>query len=324
MSNPATVMMLRVSEIKIPDNLLRAAKTGTAEYEALKANVKRNGFSNSIEVRAVPVADGVDYYLVDGMQRVSIAIALGIKEIPAVISELSDESAIIKSLSANLHKVKTRQAEYATSMKRYISLNPHKTKEEIAGEFSVTSAWLDTLLNLTNLTDSLKKDVDEGRLAPMKGIQISKLPPDEQEAWAIKAGTLAPTEFTSQIASRLKDIAEARKTGTKSEDAGVFKKNPVSRAGSDIKEMFEKASNDPEIIALLNREGATDPVSAFKLAFTWLFQMDSESLRIREENYNAKKAHNEEEAKRRKAERERLAAEEKARKDEAKMLAATM
>jgi ParB family transcriptional regulator, chromosome partitioning protein len=94
------VKLIPISEIRILNPRHRDRK----KFEAIVQSIKNLGLKKPIQVslRSPNEAAGAGYDLVCGQGRIEAFIALGHKDIPAVIVEISKEERLLRSLVENM------------------------------------------------------------------------------------------------------------------------------------------------------------------------------------------------------------------------------
>jgi hypothetical protein len=127
-----------------------------------------------------------------------------------------------------------------------------------------------------HLVVDLRPLVDDGRIKLSNAIEVAKLPPEEQPTWTDRAMTMGTQEFTEAVASRMKSIKEARRSGRK-EGPEEFKPHPFVRKVGEIKKEHETRSARDELITK-HRPKSTQ--EAFDLAIDWVVNMDPDSKAV--------------------------------------------
>lgn len=155
-------------------------------------------------VLARPIGDG-NYEIVSGHRRKAAAIKLGLKEIPVLVREMSDDEAVILMVDSNIQRENILPSEkaYAYKMKleaMHRRLGRPVEKEgqvvpdyfgkrttEILGEENGESyKTVQRYIRLTYLQKPILDLVDEGRIAFSPAVELSYLSKMEQvELWDI-------------------------------------------------------------------------------------------------------------------------------------------
>lgn len=156
-------------------------------------------------VLARPIGDG-NYEIVSGHRRKAAAIKLGLKEIPVLVREMSDDEAIILMVDSNIQRENILPSEKAyaykmklEAMKRRAGRPPkengdrvgnnlfgRKSVEIMAENADDSKTQIHRYIRLTYLQKPILDLVDEGRIAFSPAVELSYLSKMEQaELWDI-------------------------------------------------------------------------------------------------------------------------------------------
>ena len=84
------------------------------KMDTLVESIRENGILNPVIVR--PDKNG-DYEMISGHRRLHAAGIVGLKKVPAIVKEMSDDEAIIKMVDANIQREEILPSERAFSFK---------------------------------------------------------------------------------------------------------------------------------------------------------------------------------------------------------------
>lgn len=84
------------------------------KMDTLVESIRENGILNPVIVR--PDQNG-DYEMISGHRRLHAAGIVGLKKVPAIVKEMSDDEAIIKMVDANIQREEILPSERAFSFK---------------------------------------------------------------------------------------------------------------------------------------------------------------------------------------------------------------
>lgn len=101
------------------------------ELEQLKQSIEQNGLLNPLVVRK---KDNGRYELLSGHRRKKALIKLNIKEVDAIIKNLTDEEAIIFMVDSNMYREKILPSEKAFAYKMKLDAIKHQGKSTCATE----------------------------------------------------------------------------------------------------------------------------------------------------------------------------------------------
>ena len=234
-------------------------------------SVREYGVLSPIIVR--PLDDGT-YEIVSGHRRKRACELAGIDEIPAIIRDLDDDEATIIMVDSNLQRENILPSERAKAYQmkmdalRHQGMRSVETPEtsrqvvgklesaEIIGQSTGESGrQVQRFIRLNELSQPLMDKVDHGELAFTPAVELSFLPPQEQE-WVFTA--LEETQQTPSL-SQAQRIKQESKAGTLTE-AGVKKiiseekkplYNSVTLSHDTLKKYFPRSYTAKQMEAVI-------------------------------------------------------------------------
>lgn len=139
---------------------------------------------------------GESYELVSGHRRRLVAQKLGLKTVPVLVREMSDDEAVILMVDSNLQRENLLPSEKAFAYKMKLEAMKHQgkatsaqvapklTTELIGNEVGISKDMVKRYIRLTNLVPPLLQMVDDGRIAFSPAVELSYLTKEEQaELW---------------------------------------------------------------------------------------------------------------------------------------------
>lgn len=299
------VAVIKLVNIRENKDALRPVNKESEDYLGLVDSIKTMGLLNPISVREVgPDKDGtvpraadgsVLYALIDGLHRYNAAIDAGLTEIPVNVVDMDQAEVYEAQIAANVHKIETKPVEYTKAVQRIMALHPTRTVAEQASRLGKSAQWLKDRLNLLEISESVQKLIDEGKIKISNAVILAKLPAEEQTNWIDKAMTMTPNEFAPAVAGRVKQIKEDKKKG-KASSPETFTPTPHLRKFGLIKEEYLKPTELPRLLAA---KKITNPVDAIKMAMSWVMNMDEETIAKKKAEWDARQKAAEEAAKKR-------------------------
>ena len=162
---------------------------GDEEMERLKDSIRESGVL--IPALARPAENG--YELISGHRRLAACRALGLRPMPGIVRNLTDEEAIITMVDSNLQREHILPSEKAFAYKMKMEALSHqgKTSRQVGEKWSVSQIseagndserQIHRYIRLTNLIPDILKLVDEGRIALTPAVELSYLNSHEQNA----------------------------------------------------------------------------------------------------------------------------------------------
>lgn len=154
------------------------------------------------------------YELVSGHRRTFACRILGMKTVPAIIKELSDDEAVISMVDANIQREKLLPSEKAKSyaMKfealKHQGRNGGNTLEEMGGATGEGAKTVQRYISLASLSGELLSMVDQGKIGVTQGFSLAGLSKEEQECLCdVLKGT--ETRLTVAMAEQLRNASRS-------------------------------------------------------------------------------------------------------------------
>ena len=165
------------------------------KMNTLVDSIRENGILNPVIVR--PDNSG-DYEMISGHRRLHAAGIAGLKKIPAIVKEMSDDEAIINMVDANIQREEILPSERAFSLKMKMDAMRRqgarldvngtcgtechklgtKTSEIVGESFGLKGRQVRKYIRLTELIPDMLVSVDNKKITIAMGVDISYL--DEQ------------------------------------------------------------------------------------------------------------------------------------------------
>ena len=185
--------------------------------EELAQSIRMNGVVQPIVVRSV----GGRFQIVAGERRWRASQRAGLRKIPAVIKEVSDEKLLELALVENIQRQELNPIEEAKAYRKLID-NIGLTQEVIADRVGKHRTVITTSMRLLRLPTEIQRIIEEGSLSAGHGRALLMV--DEPAAQREVANMAIESGWS------VRDIERAirKKTSNKGQDIG---KKDVSRAG---------------------------------------------------------------------------------------------
>jgi ParB family transcriptional regulator, chromosome partitioning protein len=177
------------------------------ELEALAVSIRAKGILQPILVR--PISGGVGFEIVAGERRWRAAQLAQLHEVPVIVRELDDRSALELALVENIQRQDLNPIEEAEGYHRLIEEFGHGA-DELARQLGRSRSHVANMLRLLTLPATVRKLVEEGELTAGHARALIKAPQPEALARRIAAEGLSVRE-----AERLANAVKPPKAGSR-------------------------------------------------------------------------------------------------------------
>lgn len=179
--------------------------------QELADSIEAQGIIQPIVVRTLGENS---YELIAGERRWRAAQLAGLEQVPAVIRELDDESAIAMSLIENIQRQDLNAIEEAMALHRLIE-EFEMTHEQVAKAVGKSRAAVSNLLRLLQLPTAVRAMVEQGKIDMGHARALLSLAPSKQVevAQAIIEQALSVRQ-TEELIRQLNQPAEDKAQGT--------------------------------------------------------------------------------------------------------------
>lgn len=193
------------------------------KMENLVESIKEYGVLSPILVRK---SENNQYEIVAGHRRTRACELAGIKKIPAIVREMTDDEAVVAMVDSNIQREEILPSEKAFAYKMKMEALNHKgsgksdmlSATEIAESEGIGERQIFRYIRLTYLIKELLDMVDEKKLTMVMAIEISYLTEEMQRA----------------VYDNIIDGRQPSK-----EDILFIKRNPETITVQDVKDLLE-------------------------------------------------------------------------------------
>lgn len=156
-------MLISINLIKSNENQPRKA-FDSEKIAELAESIKHHGIVQPIIIRK----DVDDYIIVAGERRWRAAKLLGLKEVPAVIMELSDKQVLEISLIENIQRENLNPIEEAIAYKQLLT-EFNLTQDELSKRIGKSRVSITNTMRLMNLNENVQQYIIEGVISEGHG-----------------------------------------------------------------------------------------------------------------------------------------------------------
>ncbi|SHH30658.1 nucleoid occlusion protein [Tepidibacter thalassicus] len=168
------VMEIPIDSI-IPNPYQPRKSFSQAALHELSESIRAFGILQPITVRKISDSR---YELVAGERRLRAAKIAGLRNIPAIINNLSDESSAILALIENLQREDLNFIEEALGYENLIK-DYNFTQHQLAQKLGKNQSTIANKLRILRLSDEIKEKLLENNLTERHARALLKLPDDE-------------------------------------------------------------------------------------------------------------------------------------------------
>lgn len=237
--SPAEGGVLYVNINDIKPNASQPRKVFDEEkLEDLAASIERHGLIQPIVLRA----SGKGYEIVAGERRWRAARLVGLKEVPCIVKELTDEENMLLAIIENMQREDLNPIEEAEGLKQMVDTYG-LTQEQISYSVGKSRPYITNSLRLLKLPERVRELTAEGKLSTGHARALAAIK-DEEKQISLAEKTVEEGLSVRQIEKLSKETkAPAKKPAKK-----VSKSADEKRVEEDLKNALGTRVN-------LNRKG---------------------------------------------------------------------
>lgn len=198
------ITLVSVANIQ-PSNYNPRKRFDETGLDELAESIKQQGILQPITVR--PIAETGRYEIVFGERRYRASVIAGLEEVPAIISELSDEEAQEMAVTENLQRKDVTPTEEANAYKQLIDSGRH-TVETLSVLFVKSENYIRTRLNFSTLIPELAELLDADVITISVASEICRYGEDVQREVYEKYLKEGIQHYSSWRGRKAKEIAE--------------------------------------------------------------------------------------------------------------------
>ena len=142
----------------------------------LAQSIKENGVIQPIIVRQSPV---IGYEILAGERRYRASLLAGLRSIPAVVKQLSDQEMMIQSIIENLQRENLNPIEEARAYESLVEKG--FTHAEIADKMGKSRPYISNSIRLLSLPEQIISEVENGKLSQAHARSLVGLNKEQQD-----------------------------------------------------------------------------------------------------------------------------------------------
>ena len=248
------VLQVSVDDI-IPNRFQPRLAFDEQGLKELASSIKEHGIIQPLVLRKL----GSKYEIIAGERRYKASIMAGLTTVPAVISNIDDNSSAEIALVENIQRRNLTPIEEARSYKNL--LDKGYTQEQLAQKMGISQSSVANKLRLLNLDESVQQALLEGKISERHARSLLILNDAEKEKeWLNRIITERLT--VRQLDQELKKLKEEEnKTDIPLVDLS-FNAEAIKNNSFDINKNSNKLQPTDDILKDYSEENATDDTSS--------------------------------------------------------------
>ena len=222
----------------------------------LAQSIKENGVIQPIIVRQSPV---IGYEILAGERRYRASLLAGLRSIPAVVKQLSDQEMMVQSIIENLQREKLNPIE---EVRAYESLvEKGFTHAEIADKMGKSRPYISNSIRLLSLPDTILSEVENGKLSQAHARSLVGLTKEQQDYFFQRI-------IEEDISVRKLEVLLTEKKQKKLQKNDHFIQNEEEQLkkllGLDVEIKLSKKDSGKIIISFSNQEEYSRIINSLK------------------------------------------------------------
>lgn len=166
------------------------------------------------------------YVLIAGERRTKATRLAGLKTIPAIVKDFSDDEMMEIAILENIQRENLNPIEEALGYKNFMD-KLNLTQDEVAKKFGKSRSYITNLLGLLNLPEIVKRYVAEGKVSMSHARVLSKMSNEDEIL------ILADKIINDNISVRLLE----------EETKNVVKKKPIKKEVKEVNTTYQIYEN---------------------------------------------------------------------------------
>ena len=226
------------------------------KLDELAQSIKENGVIQPIIVRQSPV---IGYEILAGERRYRASLLAGLKSIPAVVKQLSDQEMMIQSIIENLQRENLNPIEEARAYESLVEKG--FTHAEIADKMGKSRPYISNSIRLLSLPDAILSEVENGKLSQAHARSLVGLNKEQQDYFFQRI-------IEEDISVRKLEALLTEKKQKKLQKNDHFIQNEEEQLkkllGLDVEIKMSKKDNGKIIISFSNQEEYSRIINSLK------------------------------------------------------------
>lgn len=230
MNTEQKVLQVAIEDI-IPNRFQPRLAFDEEGLKELSESIKQHGIIQPLVLRRL----GNKYEIIAGERRFKAATMAGLRQVPAIISDIDDNKSAEIALVENIQRRNLTPIEEAKSYKNLLDRG-YMTQEQLAEKMGVSQSSIANKLRLLNLAPEVQDALLQEKISERHARSLLVLPKEEQAKWLQKI-------LTKRLTVRQLDLEIKKAKGEVNEDVPLVNINPdVNKIINNSSDLNQKES----------------------------------------------------------------------------------
>ncbi len=213
MNTEQKVLQVAIEDI-IPNRFQPRLAFDEDGLKELSESIKQHGIIQPLVLRRL----GNKFEIIAGERRFKAATMAGLRQVPAIISNIDDNKSAEIALVENIQRRNLTPIEEAKSYKNLLDRG-YMTQEQLAEKMGVSQSSIANKLRLLNLAPEVQDALLQEKISERHARSLLVLPKEEQAEWLKKI-------IAKRMTVRQLDMEIKKAKGEKTEDVPLVNINP--------------------------------------------------------------------------------------------------
>ena len=224
MNTDQKVLQVAIEDI-IPNRFQPRLAFDEEGLKELSESIKQHGIIQPLVLRKL----GNKYEIIAGERRFKAATMAGLRQVPAIISDIDDNKSAEIALVENIQRRNLTPIEEAKSYKNLLDRG-YMTQEQLAEKMGVSQSSIANKLRLLNLAPEVQDALLQEKISERHARSLLVLPKEEQPKWLQKI-------LTKRLTVRQLDLEIKKAKGEINEDV------PLVNIAPDVTKIINNSSD---------------------------------------------------------------------------------
>ena len=224
MNTEQKVLQVAIEDI-IPNRFQPRLAFDEEGLKELSESIKQHGIIQPLVLRRL----GNKYEIIAGERRFKAATMAGLRQVPAIISDIDDNKSAEIALVENIQRRNLTPIEEAKSYKNLLDRG-YMTQEQLAEKMGVSQSSIANKLRLLNLAPEVQDALLQEKISERHARSLLVLPKEEQAQWLQKI-------LAKRLTVRQLDLEIKKAKGEVNEDV------PLVNISPDVNKIISNASD---------------------------------------------------------------------------------